>query len=215
MRETRLRRRLAATLLSIAASLGGSAVAQEGETVYKCTHSDGRIVYSDRPCADAMPDRMEIETIIAPPPGSGGEAARQGIKRLADEYDARQKAEKKAREEARRRELERRLSNPDVLVVTPWGDEHRHYSYTPGRDLSPYDRYRDPGHGGMRLDDDGFSFWYDSGRHPPHRPPRHDHPPHRSPEGDRPRRDPYSSDGRPIKEPGYSGRYPGGFPGYR
>ncbi|QGT77560.1 DUF4124 domain-containing protein [Guyparkeria halophila] len=218
MRETMHKRRLAVTFGAIAALVASvPSVGQEGETVYKCIHSDGRIVYSDQPCTGSatggMDGQMEVQTITAPPPGSGGEAAREGIKRIAEEYDQRQEAERKAREEADRRALERRLSNPEVVVVAPWRDEPRYIPYYPqGKHLLPYDRYRDPAHGGMRLDDNGFSLWYDSGYpFPHHRPP----PPHRPPHDDRPPRDPYSSDGRPIKEPGYSGRYPGGFPGLR
>ena len=198
--------------LTMAIALGAIvsiASAQESATVYKCIHSDGRIIYSDQPCSG----KMETQTITAPPAGSGGEAAREGINRLAREYDERLEAEQRAREEAERRALERRLSNPEVVVVAPWRDEPRYLPYYPrGGYVPPYDRYRDPAHGGMRLDNDGFSLWFDSGRpFPNHRPP----PYHRPPHGDHPPRDPYSSDGRPIKEPGYSGRYPGGFPGYR
>ncbi|WP_410474628.1 DUF4124 domain-containing protein [Guyparkeria sp. TX1] len=200
-----------ALALALTLTLGATeaAIAQESETVYKCIHSDGRIVYSDEPCNG----KMEIQTITAPEAGSGGEAAREGIKRIAEEYDERVEAEQRAREEAERRALEQRLSNPEVVVVAPWRDEPRYTPYYPrGEHLPPYDRYRDPAHGGMRLDDDGFSLWFDSGQpFPNHRPP----PYHRPRDGDRPPRDPYSSDGQPIKEPGYSGRYPGGFPGYR
>jgi hypothetical protein len=198
-----------ALLAVILMTPAGLVVAQESETVYKCIRSDGRIIYSDQPCTG----KMETQTITAPPAGSGGEAAREGINRLAREYDERLEAEQRAREEAERRALERRLSNPEVVVVAPWRDEPRYYPYYPrGGYVPPYDRYRDPAHGGMRLDDDGFSLWFDSGRpFPNYRPP----PYHRPPRGDHPPRDPYSSDGRPIKEPGYSGRYPGGFPGYR
>ncbi|MFP4252381.1 MAG: DUF4124 domain-containing protein [Guyparkeria sp.] len=223
MRETMRKRLLTLTLCASAGLVAnGPAVGQEGETVYKCIHSDGRIVYSDQPCTGATTEglngTMEIQTITAPPPGRGGEAAREGIRQIAEEYDERQEAERKARQEAERRELERRLSNPEVVVIAPWHNGPGHYrdGYPRGDHRSPlYDRYRDPAHGGMRLDDEGFSFWYDSGRRFPHRPPDHKHPPHRPPDGDRRHRDPYSSDGRPIEEPGYSGRYPGGFPGYR
>ncbi|KTG16858.1 hypothetical protein AUR63_02040 [Guyparkeria sp. XI15] len=189
--------------------MAGFASAQESETVYKCTHSDGRIVFSDEPCTG----KMEVQTITAPEAGSGGEAARAGIDRLAREYKQRREAEReaaeKAREEARRRAFEERLANPEVTVITPWRDG----GYYPRYPVAPYDHYRDRAQGGLRLNDDGLSLWFG-----PRRPlPRH-HPPHRSPrviDPDYPPRDPYSADGNPIKEPGYSGRYPGGFPGYR
>lgn len=217
MRETRHKRRLAVTLGALAALVASAAsVGQEGETVYKCIHSDGRIVYSGQPCASSAADgrdgRMEVQTITAPPPGRGGEAAREGIKRIADEYDRRREAERQAREEAERRALERRLSDPEVVVVAPWGGQRGDIPYYPWVTYSgPYDRYRDPAHGGRHPDGDGFSFRHDSGHpHPDHRPPRH-----RPSRDDRPPRDPYSTDGRPIREPGYSGRYPGGFPGLR
>ncbi|MDG4868098.1 DUF4124 domain-containing protein [Guyparkeria sp. 1SP6A2] len=176
--------------------------AQETETVYKCIYSDGRIVFSDQPCANG---KMEVQTITAPGAGTGGEAAREGIERLAREYDERREAER----EAERRALEKRLSNPDIVVVTPWDSDNdsrylpRYYPYL-------YDRYRDPRHGGLKLDQDGFSLWFGNTR--PHRP-RHDRS--RSPDDSKTERAPFSSDGQPIKEPGYSGRYPGGFPGYR
>ena len=194
-------------MLVALAVMSVSAWAQETETVYKCIHSDGRIVYSDQPCSG----QMEVQTITAPEPGTGGEAARKGIDQLAREYDERREAERKAREEAERRALERRLANPEVVVVAPWRNESWHYPY--GYPITHYDRYRDQSQGGLWLDDDGLSLWFGS-----HRPlPRHHDRDkrHRRPDGDRPPRDPYSVDGKPIKEPGYSGRYPGGFPGYR
>lgn len=199
---------MAAVALAAVASL---ASAQETETVYKCIHSDGRIVYSDEPCNG----QMEVQTITAPEAGTGGEAAREGIDRLAREYDERREAERaaaeRAREEARRRAFEERLANPEVTVITPW----RNGGYYPRYPIAPYDhyRYRDRTKGGLRLNDDGLSLWF--GQHYPL--PRHDRP-HRPPRAfdrDHPPRDPYSVDGRPIKEPGYSGRYPGGFPGYQ
>ena len=191
------------------AAMAGLVSAQETETVYKCIHSDGRIVFSDEPCTG----EMEVQTITAPEAGTGGEAAREGIDRLAREYDERREAEReaaeKAREEARRRAFEERLANPEVTVITPWRDG----GYYPRYPITPYDHYRDRTEGGLRLNDDGLSLWFG-----PHRPlPRH-YPPHRAPrvvDPDYPPRDPYSVDGSPIKEPGYSGRYPGGFPGYR
>ncbi|MFN2382104.1 MAG: DUF4124 domain-containing protein, partial [Guyparkeria sp.] len=85
MIEARHNRGWLAALLSLAvgtAGATGAAGAQESETVYKCTHSDGRIVYSDEPCSG----KMEVQTITAPPAGSGGEAAREGIDRIAREY---------------------------------------------------------------------------------------------------------------------------------
>ncbi|MCL7745134.1 DUF4124 domain-containing protein [Guyparkeria hydrothermalis] len=186
------------------------AIAAEQATVYKCIHSDGRIVFSDEPCNG----EMEVQTVTAPEAGSGGEAARKGIEQMAREYEARREAERKAteraREEARRRALEERLANPEVTVITPWRDGGY---YPRGYPLAPYDRYRDRSHGGLQLSDDGLSLWFGQ-RYPL---PRH-YPPHHQPRvGDRdhPPRDPYSADGKPIKEPGYSGRYPGGFPGYR
>lgn len=201
--------RLPISLISLAAltAVVGLAFAQETETVYKCIYSDGRLVYSDRPCNG----QMEVQTITAPDPGSGGEAAREGINQLAREYDERREAERKAQEEADRRALERRLANPEVVVVAPWRNDSWHYPY--GYPVTPYDRYRDRSQGGLWLDDDGLSLWFGT-----HRPlPRHHDRDrrHRPPDGDRPQRDPYSVDGKPIKEPGYSGRYPGGFPGYR
>ena len=195
-------------MAAVAMAAGATLVsAQETETVYKCIHSDGRIIYSDQPCNG----QMEVQTITAPEAGSGGEAAREGIDQLAREYDERREAERKAREEAERRELERRLANPEVVVVAPWRNESWHYPY--GYPITPYDRYRDRSGGGLWLDDDGLSLWFGT-----HRPlPRHHdhHKPHPPRDDDRPPRDPYSVDGKPIKEPGYSGRYPGGFPGYR
>ena len=194
-------------MLVALAAISVSAWAQETETVYKCIHSDGRIVYSDQPCNG----QMEVQTITAPEAGSGGEAARKGIDQLAREYDERREAERKAREEAERRALERRLANPEVVVVAPWRNDSWRYPY--GYPITHYDRYRDQSQGGLWLDDDGLSLWFGS-----HRPlPRHHDRDkrHRPPDGERPRRDPYSVDGKPIKEPGYSGRYPGGFPGYR
>ena len=196
--------------LAALAVMVGLAAAQESETVYKCIHSDGRIVYSDQPCSG----KMEVQTITAPEPGSGGEAAREGIDQLAREYDERRAAEreaaKKAREEARRRALEERLANPEVTVIAPWRDGDRHYPH--GYPIAPYDHYRDRSQGGLRLSDDGLSLWFG----PRYPLPRHhpDHPP-QDPEHDEPSRHPYSVDGEPIREPGYSGRYPGGFPGYR
>ena len=190
------------------ACLSSWAFAAEQATVYKCIHSDGRIVFSDEPCNG----EMEVQTITAPEAGTGGEAARAGIDQLAREYDERKEAEREAaeaREEARRRAFEDRLANPDVTVITPWRDG----GYYPRYPITPYDRYRDRPHGGLQLNDDGLSLWF--GQHYPL--PRHERP-HRPPpafdKAHRPR-DPYSVDGRPIKEPGYSGRYPGGFPGYQ
>ena len=195
-------------MAAVAMAAGATFVsAQETETVYKCIHSDGRIIYSDQPCNG----QMEVQTITAPEAGSGGEAAREGIDQLAREYDQRREAERKAREEAERRELERRLANPEVVVVAPWRNETWRYPY--GYPITPYDRYRDRSGGGLWLDDDGLSLWFGT-----HRPlPRHHDrdKPHHPPHDDRPPRDPYSVTGEPIKEPGYSGRYPGGFPGYR
>ena len=202
---------MAVALIAVSASIS----AQETETVYKCIHSDGRIVYSDQPCTG----QMERQTITAPEPGSGGEAAREGIRQLAQEYDDRREAEReaaaKAREEAReeawRDALARRLANPEVTVVTPWRDGRQHYPH--GYPVTPYDHYSDRRHGGLRLNDDGLSLWFG----PRYPLPRH-FPPHRAPrviDKDQSSGDPYSVDGSPIKEPGYSGRYPGGFPGYR
>ncbi len=181
--------------------------AQETETVYKCIYSDGRIVFSDEPCANG---KMEVQTITAPEAGTGGEAAREGIERLAREYDERREAERMAaRQEAERRALEERLSNPDIVVVTPWDADNRS-RYLPRYPPYLYDRYRDSRHGGLQLDQDGLSLWFGNKR--PRRP-YHDRP--RPPDDSKSDRDPYSVDGQPIKEPGYSGRYPGGFPGYR
>jgi len=194
-------------LAAVLAATAGLASAAETETVYKCIYSDGRIVYSDQPCNG----QMEVQTITATEPGSGGEAALEGIRDLAREYDERREAERKAREEAERRALEQRLSNPDVVVVAPWRNDSWHYPY--GYPVTPYDRYRSPAHGGLWLDDDGLSLWFGT-RHPLPRHRDHDQR-HRPPDGEHPPRDPYSVTGEPIKEPGYSGRYPGGFPGYR
>lgn len=183
--------------------------AQETETIYKCIQPDGRIVYSDQPCNSQNNGQMEVQTITAPAAGKGGEAALEGIDRLAREYDERREAERKAREEAKRRALEQRRTSPEVVVVTPWQSSGEGYPY--GYPVAPYDRYRNPSYGGgLRLNDDGLSLWFGS-RHP--LPRYHHRPPY--PGSSRPPRDPYSVDGRPIKEPGYSGQYPGGFPGYR
>jgi len=194
---------LAGCLLAL---LPTSAIAAE-TTVYRCTQPDGSVVFSDEPCEG----EMQTQVIRSADPGSGGEAARQGIAELARDYDARKAAEEKAAEERRATEAAR--SQAPVVMVRPsesetTGGYYPQYGY-PG---TFYDRYRDPG-GGLYADEDSFSFWYDD-RPPPdrdHRPPRPPHPPHKP--GDRP--DPYSTTGKPIKEPGYSGRYPGGFPGYR
>lgn len=193
------------------AAVTGAVSAQETETVYKCTLPDGRIVYSDQPCNSQDNGQMEVQTITAPAAGRGGEAALEGIDRLAREYDERREAERRAREEAERRALEQRRTSPEVVVVTPWQSSGGGYPY--GYPVAPYDRYRNPSYGGgLRLNDDGLSLWFGNRRplpryHQNHRPPY--------PGSSRPPRDPYSVDGRPIKEPGYSGQYPGGFPGYR
>lgn len=192
------------TTLSGAADL---ACGQEPETVYKCIFSDGRIVFSDQPCANG---KMEVQTITAPEIGTGGEAAREGIDRLAREYDERREAEREAaRQEAKKQALEERLSKPDIMVVSPW-DGGNDSPYLPRYHPYLYDRYRNSSHGGLLLGEDGLSLWFGNGR------PR---PPHRGrlqpPDDSKPDRHPYSVDGQPIKEPGYSGRYPGGFPGYR
>lgn len=197
-------------LAALTTAAAGAVSAQETETVYKCIHSDGRIVFSDEPCNG----EMEVQTVTAPEPGTGGEAARKGIEEMAREYEARREAEReaaeRAREEERRRALEQRLVNPEVTVITPWRDGGY---YPHGYPLAPYDRYRDRSHGGLQLNDDGLSLWFGQ-RYPL---PRHYSPHHPPRVGDKghPPRDPYSVDGQPIKEPGYSGRYPGGFPGYR
>ncbi|MFI9650908.1 DUF4124 domain-containing protein [Guyparkeria halopsychrophila] len=218
MFEVRFKRVWGIALLS---AMAGVAAGQESETVYKCTHSDGRIVYSDAPCTG----KMEKQTVTAPEAGRGGEAAREGINRLAREYDERREAEQQAREEAERRALERRLSNPEVVVVAPWRDQPRSYPYYPRgqRHLPPYDRYRDPPHGGMHLNDDGLSLWFGSGRHgwqpqPPYQP-RHDPRERKHHDGrdinkreQSPRR-PGIADRNPLWDSGMSGRYPGGLPG--
>ncbi|MBN2872217.1 MAG: DUF4124 domain-containing protein [Halothiobacillaceae bacterium] len=201
---------LAALLLAGTPATG---IAAERATVYKCTHSDGRVVYSDAPCNG----NMEVQTITAPEAGRGGEAAREGIDRLAREYDQRREAERqaerkaaeRARDQARRDALDDRLANPDITVVTPWSGSSAYPHYP----LVPYERYRSRTGGGARLNDDGLSLWF--GEHYP--TPRHDrgHRRQRKDGDHRPPRHPYSVDGQPIKEPGYSGRYPGGFPGYQ
>ncbi|MFO7582433.1 DUF4124 domain-containing protein [Guyparkeria sp.] len=180
-------------LLGLAAAwLALPATASE-TTVYKCLQPDGSVVFSDQPCEG----EMEIQVIDAPAAGTGGEAAREGIARLAREYDERKEAERLA---AEKRAAE--AAPPVVINVPESADSSHYYPYYRG---SLYDRYREPG-GGLRIDEDGFSFWY--GDRPPHYRPR---PPRRPDDT----RDPYSATGEPIKEPGYSGRYPGGFPGYR
>jgi hypothetical protein len=173
-------------------------------TVYRCTRADGSVVFSDRPCDG----EMKRQVIRSADPGAGGERAREGIKRLAREYEERKAAERAADE--RRRAAEAARQQAPVVVVQPpaGGTVGSRYPYT-GYPGTLYDRYRDPG-GGFYADEDGFSFWYGD-RPPRHRDHRHPHPPHKR--GERP--DPYSVTGEPIKEPGYSGRYPGGFPGYR
>ncbi|MFW5954301.1 MAG: DUF4124 domain-containing protein [Guyparkeria sp.] len=166
-------------------------------TVYKCLQPDGSVVFSDQPCEG----EMEVEVIDAPAAGTGGEAAREGIARLAREYDERKEAERLA---AEKRAAE---APPPVVFAPPEGAAGSHYY--PYHSRSLYDRYREPG-GGLYIDEDEFSLWY--GDRPPHyRPPHRPHPPKRPDDN----RDPYSATGEPIKEPGYSGRYPGGFPGYR
>jgi len=171
-------------------------------TVYRCTQPDGSVVFSDEPCEG----EMKTQVIRSADSGSGGEAAREGIAELAREYD-----ERKASEEERRA-AEAARKQPSVVVVPPSegetsGGYYPQYGY-PGTLYDRY-RYRDPG-GGLYVDEDGFSFWYGDRprRHPDHHRPN---PPHKPDDGS----DPYSVTGEPIKEPGYSGRYPGGFPGYR
>lgn len=189
---------------SLAILLPQSALAAE-TTVYRCTQPDGSVVFSDQPCNGDM----ETQVIQSADPGAGGEEAREGIARLAREYDERKAAERAAEEN--RRAAEARSRTPVVIQPSEGGSSAGYY---PGYGYpgTLYDRYREPG-GGLHIDQDGFSFWY--GNRPPrdrdHHRPRRPHPPYAP--GDRP--DPYSTTGEPIKEPGYSGRYPGGFPGYR
>lgn len=199
--------------------VAGSASAQQSETVYKCIHPDGRIVYSDRPCIGLEHGQghgeMEEQTIIAPAPGTGGEAAREGTERLAREYDARREAEEKARREARQRASAQPPVYPEDAARPTGQNQARGYPYLypHGYPAAPYDQYRRRSYGGgLRLGNHGLSLWFGHRRplprhHHHHRPPFPGH--------GRPSRDPYSADGRPIREPGYSGRYPGGFPGYR
>ncbi len=192
---------IAGLVLGLATLWPVAATTASETTVYRCLQPDGSVVFSDQPCEG----EMEVQVIEAPPAGTGGEAAREGIARLAREYDERKEAERRA---AEKRAAE---ATPPVVinVPEPAGSSH-YYPYYSG---SLYDRYREPG-GGLFLDKDGFSLWYGD-RPPRYRLPGHDHrrppPPRRPDDG----RDPYSATGEPIKEPGYSGRYPGGFPGYR
>jgi len=174
-------------------------------TVYRCTQPDGAVVFSDEPCDG----EMETQVIRSADPGTGGEAAREGIAELAREYDERKAAEQEAAAEQRRATEAARAQTPVVVVRPSEGETSGGYYPRYGYPGTLYDRYRDPG-GGFHADEDGFSFWYGDRpeRHPDHRPP---HPPHKPDDGS----DPYSATGEPIKEPGYSGRYPGGFPGYR
>ena len=173
-------------------------------TVYRCTQPDGTVVFSDEPCEG----EMRRQVIRSADPGTGSEAAREGIAELAREYDERKAAERAAEEERRAAEAARKQS-PVVVVQPSERDSSGGYYPYGGYPGTLYDRYRDSG-GGFYADEDGFSLWYGDRppRHPdPHRP----HPPHKPGDGS----DPYSATGEPIKEPGYSGRYPGGFPGYR
>jgi len=140
------------------ASLFGTAliapVLADTATVYRCTKPDGSVILSGTPCG---PDAKKL-TIEAPSAGTGSEESIRSQAELARQYDAEQRARRKA--DARARALRPRPAPPRQAPPN-------RSIYLQGGYL-PYPYYRQPGWS-IHGSGSGWRFDVDSGLH--HRPP--------------------------------------------